>query len=949
MPTESLLAVYQELRSDWSAREPVASTMGTLGRAAWSEWAIEGDTFGLELPYPTWAKTVTVDLVKVGPKGYIHGWIKVGPSAVGDLVHHPEHGHGKVTRVGSKTVGVQFHSGAYHAFEHGGTGEGHFVERAGRAAKPAAASAPQEDVVGRVAQELGMGQGHAYSPDAKALIFARGELADGATLTEAADRLERFILGPDGNSYLHHNVPSEERDAARQQWRDFAGRLRQADVPGRAAKPATPKRQPLPGLRMNKLEHGDHVVWESPGEAPVHGTVRREGKGKRTYIDWDNGRSEPVSRAGREPNMRMATDEERAERAAAGENPNDQATRLAMHAEGSTLDPAVYRRALVAPITEVAAAMATDAHNGASPRAVAHRVRTAHNRHRDIVDRMGWAGRLDDIAATAESGDVAGAQQKMGDLAAAADVRLGAMPGDVVPFGDEHEPLGEIGAGAPAQVHRPATYFTASGREYLHERGQAMPAPTVSTTIPVDQLKHGDYAEVVGEDQYGKPITLRGYVSQPTGVRIGTRGRKKRDAVAVQVTETPGGANGWRGVAYVAPGTHVTPVPAPVAAPVSPRMQAEALRVQAAARQRALDAGLPATGSTSRPHHVPAGPVGTGRGATAAGWLQRIAEQQQIDELHNRAEQVAATPVSAPQVTRAAEDRIIAMDRPGAPAHIRETAAGIRERRAAEEASARRQRRTTFRELGGNGVGWHTNAGQGADSHATQRYESGENPWDIAAGVRSSADRLESRGHSSNLTDYDIASTLRYDQNSRDSMARSDSSRLRSLADSIDQHAGPAPSYDELNRLRSEYRRGRISRLREALTGNPDDPNRGYKEGLLADLVAEENANAPAQPRTRITVAPRGGRMPAALKPPPTPRPAVAPKPPKLPPAEAAQQALNHIRAGGQTEGTLKALPVAALRELARLHGIVGSLGGRDNVKRMRKPDLIREMTPWLS
>lgn len=936
----SLLAVYQELRSDWSAREPAASSMGALGRAAWSEWATEGDAFGLELPYPTWAKAVTADLVKVGPKGYIHGWIKVGAGgAVGDLVHHPEHGHGKVTRVGSKTVGVQFHSGAYHAFEHGGVGEGHFVPRVGRAAKPAA-GAPQEDVVGRVAQDLGMGQGHAYSSDAKALLFARGELADGATPTEAADRLERFILGPDGNSYLHHNVPSEERDAARQQWRDLAGRLRQADVPGRTAKPATPKRQPLPGLRMNKLEHGDHIVWESPGEAPVHGTVRREGKGKRTHIDWDNGRSEPVSRAGREPNMRMATDEERAERAATGENPNDRATRLAMHAEGSTLDPAVYRRALVAPITEAAAALATDAHNGASPRAVAHRVRTAHNRHRDIVDRMGWADRFDDIAATAESGDVAGAQQRMGDLAAAADVRLGAMPGDVVPFGDDHEPLGEIRAGAPAQVHRPATYFTAGGREYLHEQGQVMPAPTGAghgrdlttdhaiavAAFNAGKDEHGQWDPVggggIGSKRGGRHseteggyqghlaiARVQGFDGLPTvltrdhvdgewrrlkaegatplyrgfgwgtdkpgtemaheflygplhaggGIGMGTNfstdlAAADHYASADRYTRLPGGKT--IGVLlrpearvirypeavrqrdeflaglpadkeydaerklYEDPGTFAAakgydamvatkdenPVvkrgteewvvfnrsalvawdddPAP-----SSRMQAEALHVEAAARQRALDAGLPAAGATSRRHHVPAGPVGTGHGATAAGWEQRIAEQQQVDEMRARAEQVAATPVSAPEVTRAAEDRILAMDRPGAPAHIRETAAGIRERRTSEEAP-------------------------------------------------------------------------------------------------------------EL--------------------------------------------------RTRITIAPRG-RMPAALRPPSAPRPAATPKPPKLPPAEAAQQALSHIRAGGQTDATLKALPVAALRELARLHGIVGSLGGRDDVKRMRKPDLIREMTPWFS
>lgn len=83
-------------------------------------------------------------LLKVGPKGYIHGWIKVGPGAVGDRVHHPEHGHGTVTRAGKRTTGVQFDSGHYAAFEHGAGKPGeHFVKRPGRAAsakpKPAVA------------------------------------------------------------------------------------------------------------------------------------------------------------------------------------------------------------------------------------------------------------------------------------------------------------------------------------------------------------------------------------------------------------------------------------------------------------------------------------------------------------------------------------------------------------------------------------------------------------------------------------------------------------------------------------------------------------------------------------------------------------------------------------------------------------------------------------------
>src|SRR5262245_1197720 len=86
---------------------------------------------------------VQAALEKVGPKGYIHGWIKVLPGEVGDIVHHPELGRGTVTRRGKRTVGVQFDSGKYHAFDHGAkdrTGA-HFVERAPKPrAAPAAAA-----------------------------------------------------------------------------------------------------------------------------------------------------------------------------------------------------------------------------------------------------------------------------------------------------------------------------------------------------------------------------------------------------------------------------------------------------------------------------------------------------------------------------------------------------------------------------------------------------------------------------------------------------------------------------------------------------------------------------------------------------------------------------------------------------------------------------------------
>ncbi len=97
-------------------------------------------------------------LVKVGPKGYIHGWIFVGPQAVGARVFHPQHGHGTVARSGKRTATVHFDSGHRAAFEHGTcgahpnvapTGEGHFAERTRKPAaprKPPVAAEPKPPV-----------------------------------------------------------------------------------------------------------------------------------------------------------------------------------------------------------------------------------------------------------------------------------------------------------------------------------------------------------------------------------------------------------------------------------------------------------------------------------------------------------------------------------------------------------------------------------------------------------------------------------------------------------------------------------------------------------------------------------------------------------------------------------------------------------------------------------
>lgn len=71
------------------------------------------------------------DVFKVGPKGYIHGWIFVGAPGVGARVFHPQHGMGTVTAHHGTHVDVSFEkSGAKHTFEakeH--TAKGRLMER----------------------------------------------------------------------------------------------------------------------------------------------------------------------------------------------------------------------------------------------------------------------------------------------------------------------------------------------------------------------------------------------------------------------------------------------------------------------------------------------------------------------------------------------------------------------------------------------------------------------------------------------------------------------------------------------------------------------------------------------------------------------------------------------------------------------------------------------------
>jgi 8-oxo-dGTP pyrophosphatase MutT (NUDIX family) len=71
-----------------------------------------------------------VNVIKVGPKGYIHGWIFVGAPGAGDSIFHPAHGHGKVSHVDQHGhVHVAFDSGKRSSFAATKTGSGQLARR----------------------------------------------------------------------------------------------------------------------------------------------------------------------------------------------------------------------------------------------------------------------------------------------------------------------------------------------------------------------------------------------------------------------------------------------------------------------------------------------------------------------------------------------------------------------------------------------------------------------------------------------------------------------------------------------------------------------------------------------------------------------------------------------------------------------------------------------------
>jgi hypothetical protein len=80
----------------------------------------------------------------------------------------------------------------------------------------------------------------------------------------------------------------------------------EAPAPVKKTAKAAPRK-----LNSRNLSPGDRVIWEQPGELPVHGVVDRQGT--RVFVNWEGGRRERVTSTGdggMGPNVRLASPEE---------------------------------------------------------------------------------------------------------------------------------------------------------------------------------------------------------------------------------------------------------------------------------------------------------------------------------------------------------------------------------------------------------------------------------------------------------------------------------------------------------------------------------------------------------------------------------------------------------------------------------------------------------------
>lgn len=224
---------------------------------------------------------------KVGPHGWSHNWVYHGIPGVGDEVHHPGHGQGKVTSVTDKHVTVQFASGANRTFEHAkppAGGKTGFVTRAehesgqraaGRAAAASAAGAPHAAAMAKAKQvheaEKARGAGQLH-PLAKVAGSTTTD-AKGTTRSTAVDHEGReFRLKANGDKVtVKHDGKSMSSAEPRNptlKAREMAGKLVGTGAAPKAKEPDAGK--PLaPGLSQS------YVTGKGATDADVAELARR--------------------------------------------------------------------------------------------------------------------------------------------------------------------------------------------------------------------------------------------------------------------------------------------------------------------------------------------------------------------------------------------------------------------------------------------------------------------------------------------------------------------------------------------------------------------------------------------------------------------------------------------------------------------------------------------------
>lgn len=413
----------------------------------------------------------------------------------------------------------------------------------------------------------------------------------------------------------------------------------------------------------------------------------------------------------------------------------------------------------------------------------------------------------------------------------------------------------------------------------------------------------------------------------------------------------------------------------------------------------------PGGGTAGGPH------VEAGRGSPGPGQAVHLAERQVASGGGGRPGGPAA---AAPELTRAAEDRILQLDRPGAPAHVRESAADIRTRRTVAAPGEQTAARVDVEQVGRDRqAAIDTARGHGElAAEVLERLHAGVTDPDVLRRVVTTTaarhgvptdqrDTLLQTIDRGDLTVLAVTAErfgahtgveLHGEPGGIDTFSRArhtpigsipegarveivrpglsltrDGEQIQLAKPTVELAPDRAPDSTTLGHAMWLRQQGGLFR--------PDSPARGSLERWSRDLQAgrftphqaaagiRADADRTPHPADATTLRGIGDQLdqhaarhtpPAA---PPAPAAVVAPLPiPRRSTAAATQaearrtldQLAYEVQAGNRRD-LLRGNGVPVLRAMAALHGVVGLMGGRTAVSRMKKPELIDQLLQYLT